>query len=199
MPVDQRDRAVFHLAGCIPLGVDVADLLQFQRRFQRDRVVGAAAQAQHVAHAGHTLGQMADRRIVRQQLRRAGRQFQQRRDQCGLTAGADRAAGPACGDRDTGHCHQLRRERLCAGHADFGPGHRLQHHVAFARHRAFRHVQHAQHMLALAFHVAERGERIRRLTALADQKPDAAGRHGRSAVAQLAREIDVRRYARQLL
>ena len=47
--VDQRDRAVLHLAGGIALGVDVADLLQLQRAFQRDREAVAAAEVQHVA------------------------------------------------------------------------------------------------------------------------------------------------------
>ena len=36
--VDQRDRAVLHLARRIALGVDVRDLLQLQRAFERDRV-----------------------------------------------------------------------------------------------------------------------------------------------------------------
>ncbi len=46
--VDQRERAVLELARGIGLGVDVADLLQLQRAFERDRVVQAAAQEQRV-------------------------------------------------------------------------------------------------------------------------------------------------------
>ena len=47
--VDQRDRTVLHLAGRIAFGVDVGDLLQLQRAFERDRIVDAAAEEQEVA------------------------------------------------------------------------------------------------------------------------------------------------------
>ena len=42
--VDQGDRPVLHLAGGIALGMDVADLLQFERTLERDGIAGAAAQ-----------------------------------------------------------------------------------------------------------------------------------------------------------
>ena len=35
--VDERDRPVLHLAGRVPLGVDVRDLLQLERPLERDR------------------------------------------------------------------------------------------------------------------------------------------------------------------
>ena len=50
--VDQRDRPVLHLAAGIALGVDVGDLLQLQRAFQRDREGRAAAHVEDVARLG---------------------------------------------------------------------------------------------------------------------------------------------------
>jgi hypothetical protein len=44
----QRQRAVLELAGRVGLGVDVADLLELERAFQRDRVVQPAAQEERV-------------------------------------------------------------------------------------------------------------------------------------------------------
>ena len=47
--VDERDRPVLHLARRIPLGVDVRDLFQLQRAFERDRIVDAAPEIQEIA------------------------------------------------------------------------------------------------------------------------------------------------------
>ena len=47
--VDERDGPVLHLAGRIALGVDVRDLLQLERAFERDRIVDAAAEVEKVA------------------------------------------------------------------------------------------------------------------------------------------------------
>ena len=46
--IDQRERPVLQLAGGIGLGVDVRDLLQLERAFERDRIVQAAAEEQRV-------------------------------------------------------------------------------------------------------------------------------------------------------
>ena len=46
--VDERERPVLELARGVGLGVDVADLLQLQRAFERDRIVHAAAEEERV-------------------------------------------------------------------------------------------------------------------------------------------------------
>ena len=50
--VDQRDRPVLQFARGIAFGVDVAELLQLQRAFERERIGRAAAEIEHVARAG---------------------------------------------------------------------------------------------------------------------------------------------------
>ncbi len=42
--IDQRIRPVLHLARRVALGVNVADLFQFQRAFQSDRKIDAASE-----------------------------------------------------------------------------------------------------------------------------------------------------------
>ena len=54
--VHQRERAVLELARGIGLGVDVGDLLQLERAFERDRVVDAAPEEQRVLALGEALG-----------------------------------------------------------------------------------------------------------------------------------------------
>ena len=78
----QGERAVLQLAGGVGLGVDIADLLQLQRAFERDRVMHAAAEEERVLlpreffapgndlwlereHAAHRQRQVAQRLQVR--------------------------------------------------------------------------------------------------------------------------------------
>ena len=48
--VEQRDRAVLKLAGGIPLGMNVRQLLELERPFHRDGEADAAADVHHVLH-----------------------------------------------------------------------------------------------------------------------------------------------------
>ena len=71
--VDQRDRPVLHLAGGIALGVDVGDLLQLQRAFERQRIGAAAAEIEHVAGERDLGGDLLDALVVVQDLAGARR------------------------------------------------------------------------------------------------------------------------------
>ena len=44
LAVHERDRPVFHLGGRIALGVDIADLLELERTFERDRKMKVATE-----------------------------------------------------------------------------------------------------------------------------------------------------------
>ena len=74
--VDQRDRAVLHLARGIAFGVDVADFLELQRAFQRQRIIRAAAEIEHVARRrdevrhGRDVVVMAERGVQRRRALR---------------------------------------------------------------------------------------------------------------------------------
>ena len=78
--VDQRDRTVLHFAGRIALGVDVRNLLQLQRAFERDRIVDAAAEKQEVGAVVEPAGDLLDLRRELQRLLEQLRQLQQRVD-----------------------------------------------------------------------------------------------------------------------
>ena len=77
--VDERDRAVLHLAGRIALGVNVGDFLELQRALERDRVVDAAAEIQEVgARRGTARPRSLRSRRDLQRLLEQQRQLQQR-------------------------------------------------------------------------------------------------------------------------
>jgi hypothetical protein len=58
--VEQRDRAVFHLAGRIPLGVQVGDLFELERTLEGERVEDTAAQVERAARMLQLLGDRVD-------------------------------------------------------------------------------------------------------------------------------------------
>ena len=49
--VDERDRPVLEFAGGVTFGVDVAQFLELERAFERERIGRAAAEVEHVAGA----------------------------------------------------------------------------------------------------------------------------------------------------
>ena len=133
--VDQRQRAVLELAGRIGLGVDVRDLLELQRAFQRDRVVQAAAEEQRVLLAARSArAQRDDLRLERQhalQRRRAGGAAP--RGSCASSLGVRRPRSLRERQRQQEQRDELRGERLGRGDADLGAGAREVRQLASAR------------------------------------------------------------------
>ena len=56
--IEQRDRSVLHLAGRIPLSVDIRDFLEFERAFERGRKIHVAAQEEHRTGAPDPAGDL---------------------------------------------------------------------------------------------------------------------------------------------
>ena len=75
--VDERDRPVLHLAGRVALGVDVRDLLQLQRAFERDRIVDAAPEIEKVAALVEPLRDLLGDRLALERLLEQQRQLRQ--------------------------------------------------------------------------------------------------------------------------
>ena len=69
---------MLHLAGRIALGVDVGDLLQLQRAFERDRIVDAAPEVEEVAALVEALGDLLGERLALERLLEQQRQLRQR-------------------------------------------------------------------------------------------------------------------------
>ena len=146
---DQRDGTVLHLSGGIALGVDIGNLLQFQRPFQCDGKGGATPEIDHVTGLGHVSRDGAQLFIVIENIGGARRHLHQRRRKCRLAVMTD---GPSrlCGrDNQTGQHRQLGGEGLGGGDADFRPGMGAQHQIGLARYGAFRHINQGHDMLAL--------------------------------------------------
>src|SRR5207237_3168447 len=75
--VDERNRAMLHLAGRIAFGMDVGNLFQLQRTLERDRVVDAAAEVQKIGPRVEPGGDLFDLRRNLQRLLQQQRQLQE--------------------------------------------------------------------------------------------------------------------------
>ena len=90
--VDQRDRPMFHFAGGIALGMEIAELLQLQRAFQSDRITSAAAEIEDVAGLRQAVGDRVIARQLAQHTANQIRQFAERAQMGGGDASVQAAA-----------------------------------------------------------------------------------------------------------
>ena len=85
--VDEGDRTVLELAGGIALGVDVGNLLELKRSFERHRIAAAATEVEHVTGMRQRLGQLRILAFVAQHGRDQPRHLDQSLDQLLLLLG----------------------------------------------------------------------------------------------------------------
>src|ERR1700730_7481921 len=95
--IDERDGTMLHLPGGIALGVDVGDLFELERPFERDRVMDPAAQEEEVRVPGQFGGAGSH---VGVRCERLGHQIRQLGQLCEpLLTVAGRQEGPAKSQR----------------------------------------------------------------------------------------------------
>ena len=195
--VDERDRAVLHLAGRIALGVDVRDLLQLQRALERDRIVDAAAEVEEVAPL----------RTLWRSPRSAARTSASARcssgscvsaSSCGRAAsGVERAAHLAEVDRQQVQRDQLRRERLRRRDADLRAGVGVDRAVGSRVAMLPTTLQMAMLRAPASWPRAAPPERIGRLARLRDHDRERVLVDDRIAIAELRPVVDLHRHPRQ--
>lgn len=95
--IDERDGAVLELSGGVRLGVDVGDLLELERGFERDGVVDVAPDEEERAVAAVTFGKIADLRVQVNAALRALGQLRDTGDELGVPRRGERSAlvGPS--------------------------------------------------------------------------------------------------------
>ena len=116
---------MLHLAGRIAFGVDVGDLLQLQRAFQRDREVDAAAEKQKILSRVTAASRQAPRRSsscdrIVSSLPGNSQQLLHQASRLASSLIVSRACARYM--RQNEQRRQLRRERLGRGDADLRPG-----------------------------------------------------------------------------
>src|SRR5262245_47388611 len=183
--VDQGDRPVLELTGGIALGVNIGNLLQFERALERNRVADAAAEVEHVLGPGELVRQLLKQRLASEQGRDMPRHLRQSVDEILLLAGSDGLARPA--ERDGQACQraQLAGEGLGRGNADFGARQGRQHDVCFTGNGRGAHVNDGGDRLALRLAVAQRRQGVGGFARLGDEQRQTTLAQRRLAVAKL--------------
>ena len=196
--VDQGDRAVLHLGGRVALGVDVADLLELQRPFERDREVEVAAEVEGAPGRGDPLGGL-DRsaRSCRTSPISVGDRLDRIDD--GQAVGEREVPEPAQVERQQGQDGDLGRERLGAGDADLGAGVQVDAAVGLAGDRAADGVDDRQGRMPPPLRLAEGAQRVGRLARLAEDEDERPVVERGVAVAELAGVLDLDRQVGQPL
>ena len=120
---------MLQLAGGVAFGMDVGDLFQLERAFERDRVALAAAEIEHVARPRQRMGERLVGPLVSQQRRHVTGDFGQRLHELGFERLVDIAPRLAGGDGEAGKRGELAGEGLGRGDADLRTGERRDHGV----------------------------------------------------------------------
>ena len=198
--VDECDRAVLHLAGSVPLGVDVGDLLELQRPFERDWELRPAAQEEAARRMHQLLRHRPNLRLQRDRLLHHPGNLTERTDQLGpLLRIVKQAAVLRKPEREQVERRQLRREGLRRSHANLRPRLRVDDRAALARNRRLHHVADGSRLRAKALRLADGGKRVGRLAALRNRDRQRPLRHHGVAVTELARKLELHRHPRERL
>ena len=184
---------VLHLAGGITLGVNVGDLLQLERAFERDRIVDAAAEIEEVGAVVELRRDLFDLLRGLERFFEDLRQLHQRVDVLAAFGLRQRVAHLGQLERKQVERDQLRGERLGGRHADLRAGVRVDGAFGFARGHAADDVADRKAPRALGFRLTQGGQRIRRFTGLRDRDGQRLVIDDRIAVAVLRAVVDLDR------
>ena len=202
--VEERDRAVLHLAGGIGVGRDVADLLELQRALEAARHAEVAADVEEELLLAGRLRDLLDLHPTAAESSASMRAASSgRRSISALKPGellcAHRPAqlGEAQGEQDEGH--HLARERLRRRHTDLAPGAGVERAVGLAGELRVEHVADRERDGAAVARHALRGHGVGRLAGLRHRDHERLFVDDREAVAELARDVDLDGQARPLL
>ena len=197
--VEERDRAVLHLAGRVRLGRDVGDLLQLQGALEADRQADVAAEVEEERLLVMARGDLVDRVVAVEERRRSCRAATGSPGAATRSPPAAASRAPRRAERQQVHERHLRRERLRRRDPHLEPGARVEDAVDLAGDLRAHHVRDAERVRPLLAGEAHRGDRVGGLARLGDADDERVAREHRVAVAPLARDVGLAGDARPLL
>ena len=187
--VHQRQWPVLQLAGRIRLRVDVGNLFEFERAFERDGIVRAAPEKQRVLFVGKLLGDVLNQRLERERLFHLGRQLAQLGDETGFVFFAHVETPPERDDQQA-QCRQLGGECFGRRHADFRARVGHQREVGCAHERTLGRIANRQAARKpLFFGDFQRGQGVDGLARLRQRHHQAVSRRGVHPRPKFARDF----------
>ena len=184
---------MLQLTGRIGLRVDIADLLQLERALESDRIVDATADEEHVLRIGLLRGEPLDTLLIEQDALDLLRQCSELCDERRIALILELApylrkfdGEGVAGDELGGVC--LRRSDR-----DLRSGEGIEHVIRLACDGGTDDIDDAEGPDAACLRFTKCGQRIGRLTGLADDDYEAVRIEDRVSVTELGRELDTHR------
>ena len=195
---NQSERAMLELAGSIRLGMDIGNLLELQRTFERDIVVERTADVEDIFIEAILLCKRLDRLDIRKRLADLRRDFLELGHEFCDTLFWQRAQNLCHVEREHEEQDELRRVGFRRGDSDFRAGPGIEHLIRFTRDGRADDVRQCERLGAAALRLFERGQRIARLAGLGDDNQHRLFIDDRVAIAELGRDVHFDRDAREL-
>ncbi len=192
--VDEGDRAVFHFAGGIALGIDVADLFKFEGGLEAGSEHVVAAEEEEAVVGGVFFGQRLDGVVLMEDLFDFGGKGLDLVKE-GLSFFFAHVAQAGHEEGEKGKDGELAGEGLGRADADLGAGAEEEGAVGFAGKGGVADVADAEDFGAFAFDFADGGNRIEGLARLADGDDEGAVGDDRVFVAKLGGDLRLGRDA----
>ncbi len=182
---------MFHFAGGVAFGVDVAEFFEFECAFEGDGHHGAATEEEDVAAFDDGGGEAADVGIIGDELGGFGGDFHEGFDEVGDGGVGEGGAGAGEGEGEGGEHGHLGGDGFGAGDADFGAGDGFEGEGAVASDGAFDGVDDGDCLAVLLAHIAKGGEGVGGFTGLADDEAEGGWFERGVAVAKFAGDVGI--------
>ena len=197
--VEERDRAVLHLACRVRLGRDVRDLLELERALERDRQADMTAEIEEERRAVVPLRDLLDRVVAVEEVLDLLRQRVERVEDERQLFGRQRLAHLGELERDEEEQRDLRGERLRRSHRHLDAAPRVEHRVDLTRDLRAHHVRDRDRVRTHGARELHRLDRVAGLARLRDADHERGLVEHRVAVDPLGGDVVLDRDARPLL
>ena len=186
---------MFHLAGGITFCVNIADFLELQRAFHRQRIIRATAEIKDVSRRRDMMGHVGNIIIMGERSVQSGRRFGQMLDDFLLLVAGHLPFHHRKMSRQRRQHGQLAGKGLGRSNPDFGTGMGREKQIGLPRHTAGWNIDNHGNLLAIFLGVPQRSQRIRRLARLRYEKCQTACFQHRIAITEFRSKIEIHRYA----
>src|SRR5215831_5097664 len=193
--IDQRDGTVLHFTGGIAFGMDVRNLLQFERAFHRHRTMDPSAEIQEIAISPELFGKGCDSIGLIKELIYLIRNVPKLAH---MTLNLVFRNGSSClGQLKTKQVqrNELRGERFRGSNADLRARMRINNAVGLPRSLAPDNIAYRHQVGAFVARFLHGGERVRGLAGLADADDQVPGPNDRIPVSEFGSVVDLNRDA----
>ena len=195
---DEGDRSMFHLRRGIAFGMDIRDLLQFERALQCNRVIIPASEINEILGVRESLGEIRNAFVLGQHALDLVGDLTQFADDPQVLVGRQRSFLASDTEREHGKCYHLRREGFGGSDTDLRSHMGVTAAIAQTRDRRPDDITDREDERSFGLSELDCRQRVCCLARLRDGNDHIVLVDDRLAIAELRRILDFHRYLREL-